>query len=345
MKNGWKKPPVASQTWIYQASEQALACIGPHVLTTPMVASPSLSLFTSSEVHLKLESEQVTGSFKARGAVNAVLALSSEELCQGPMVTSSTGNHALAFIHACKERFKGSSLGTWVPPLIVLPAAITEYKMARLRNEVEGFPIELMVLKQSSDVNDSEAEASRLAKERHGHYISPYNNKAIIGGQGTIALELTCQLMRSQADVVFVAVGGGGLISGISGVLKCIDPTVIVVGCQPANSDIMKQSVLAGKVVQGISLPTLSDATAGGIDDDSVTLDPCMRHVDEWVTVEEEEIAAAMQLVLENDKLVIEGAAGCAVAAFIKSSDRFLGKSTVIIVCGKNKGDYSVWEE
>lgn len=336
MKDGWAEPADSDQSWIYKASKEAMGRIRPHIHETPTTASPWLSLMTSSQVHFKLESEQVTGSFKARGAVNKVFSLSAEELSQGPMMTSSTGNHALAFLYACRVRAMALS-GLPHRPLIVLPAHISQYKLEKLQKESQDLPIDLL-LHETRDVNDAETEAARLASDRQGHYISPYNDRSIIGGQGTIALELTHQLSRAQVDTVFVTVGGGGLMSGIAGVIKSLDPSVIVVGCQPVNSDIMRQSVVAGKVIQGLSLPTLSDATAGGVDEDSLTLDPCINYVDHWVTVEEEEIRAAMQWVLENDKIVIEGAAGCAVAALIKSRDRFNGKSVVIIICGKNKG-------
>lgn len=340
MRDGWSEPIPQAVNWIYQAAIDARGRISSHVLDTSVLSSAWLTgVTTASHVSLKLESEQVTGSFKARGAVNKVFSMTTEELERGPLITSSTGNHAIAFQYACGQKAKESS-SQKLPhtPVIVLPANVSKYKLDRIRSNEKEQKLQFeLILHETTDVNDSESEAARIAEAKNGFYISPYNDREIIGGQGTIALDLIEQLSRSQVDVVFVPVGGGGLISGIAGVIKSLDLSIQVVGCQPANSDVMSQSVIAGKVVHKPSLPTLSDATAGGVDEGSLTLDPCIRFVDLWVTVEETEIEAAMQGVLENDKIVIEGAAGCAVAAAIKSRDRFQGKSLVIIICGKNK--------
>ena len=165
-------------------------------------------------------------------------------------------------------------------------------------------------------------------------YISPYNDPQVVGGQGTIAVELARQL--EPIDAVFVAVGGGGLIAGIAGYLKVVRPGITVVGCLPERSPVMAESVRAGQIVEMETAPTLSDATAGGIEAGAITFDLCRALVDEYVLVDEEEIAAAIRTTIEAEHLLIEGAAGVAAAAFYKRRASFRGQNVAIVLCGAN---------
>ena len=149
-------------------------------------------------------------------------------------------------------------------------------------------------------------------------------------------MELAGQLDR--IDVVFVSVGGGGLISGIAGYLKAIRPDVRVVGCSAENSQVMIQSVQAGRILDLPSLPTLSDGTAGGIEPDSITFELCRTLVDEFVTVTEDEIMGTLRSFIDAHHMLIEGAAAVAIASYLKTADRWADRNAVIVICGANIG-------
>jgi len=141
-----------------------------------------------------------------------------------------------------------------------------------------------------------------------------------------------------QLDAVFVATGGGGLISGIAGYLKAEMPHVEVIGCSPENSQVMVQSVAAGEILDLPSLPTLSDGTAGGVEADSVTFGPCSQLVDRYVTVTEEEIAESLRAFMATHHMLIEGAAAMTLAAYRKERHRFKDQNVVVVLCGANIG-------
>ncbi len=307
--------------------------IRPHIVETPLLPSPLLSERTGAVVFLKLENRQTTGSFKLRGATNKLLGLSSGE--RG-VVTASTGNHGLAVAHAA------SKLG--IAATIFMPEDASPRKVAKLRN----FDVELCFV--PGDAVNAETTARRTADETGRVFVSPYNDPEIVAGQGTVAVEMLRQ--QPGLDAVFVAVGGGGLIGGIGSYLNeehglarietdshgfsTARPGVQVTGCLPRNSAVMLESVRAGRIVEMEGLPTLSDGTAGGIEPDAITFDICRRVVDEWLTVNEGEIAAAMRLIYRESGEVIEGAAGVAVAALLQSGQRFAGQTVAVVICGGN---------
>jgi threonine dehydratase len=165
-------------------------------------------------------------------------------------------------------------------------------------------------------------------------YVPPYNDPQVIGGQGTIGIELARQL--DEINAVFVSLGGGGLIAGIATYLKSVHPNVHIVGCSPENSPVMVRSVEAGRILDLPSLPTLSDGSAGGIEAGSITFELCRQWVSEYVTVTEDEIKASLRLFMETHHMLIEGAAAVAIASYLKTRDRFIGNSVVIIICGAN---------
>ena len=163
--------------------------------------------------------------------------------------------------------------------------------------------------------------------------MSPYNDTTVVAGQGTLGVELRRQLDR--IDAVVVAVGGGGLIGGVAADLKHHLPAVRVIGAQPANSRVMIESLRAGAVIDIPSQPTLSDGTAGGVEPDSITFPLCRTLVDQWVAIEEAEIAAAMRHAIEVEHMLIEGAAGVAVAALSRLAGSVPGR-VVVVLCGAN---------
>lgn len=141
-----------------------------------------------------------------------------------------------------------------------------------------------------------------------------------------------------EVDAIFVPVGGGGLISGVAAYTQAIDRPIEIIGCQPAHSAVMYESIMAGKILDIPSLPTLSDGTAGGMELDSITFSLCQEGVDRWVLVSEEEIQQALYFLLEKHYLMVEGAAGLALAAFEKSAQDYEGKTIVLTLCGRKMG-------
>ena len=165
-------------------------------------------------------------------------------------------------------------------------------------------------------------------------FVSPYNDLQVVGGQGTLGIELARQ--APGLEVVFVALGGGGLISGIAAVLKSLNPNVQVVGCSPENSQVMIQSLHAGKILDLPSQPTLSDGTAGGVEPGSITFGLCQELVDDLITVSEDEIKAALLAFLDIHHMLIEGAAAVPLAALLKHKARFAGRQAAVVLCGAN---------
>ena len=185
-----------------------------------------------------------------------------------------------------------------------------------------------------TDCDQTEAYARRQAEKAGRVYISPYNDPFVIGGQGTIGLELVEQL--PQVDCILASVGGGGLIGGIAGAVKAVQENTVIVGCLPANAPAMAASVAAGRILDVPMQETLSDGTAGGIEPGAITFDACRSLVDHWQLVTEAEIRSAMIRVFDSHRLVIEGAAAVAVAGFLKMAARLRGKTVAVVICGRN---------
>lgn len=281
--------------------------------------SPYLSQLGNASVYLKLENLQHTGSFKVRGAFNKLLSLSDGQRLKG-CVAASTGNHGAAVAYGMRKLH--------IDGHIFVPDNASPGKVRAIQ-EQGG-----LVKHFGSDSAATEAYARAFAAERGMIYISPYNDIQVIGGQGTIAFEIHRQL--GHVDVVVASLGGGGLISGIGGYLKLVLPQAKLLACSPENSQVMIQSVKSNKVLDLPSLPTLSDGTAGGVEPGAITLDYCRELVDEYDTVTEDEIADAVKLIIESHHMLIEGAAGVAVASYLKSREIYAGKNVVIVICGGN---------
>jgi threonine dehydratase len=242
-------------------------------------------------------------------------------------VTASSGNHGAAISQAL------AALGG--RGVVFVPENVSPAKLAAIRDH--GAEVRLF----GTDSGLCEIEARRYAGEQGLPYISPYNDPDIIAGQGTVGLEIARQIESAAPggpDAVLVALGGGGLIAGIGGYLKAIGRRVEMVACSPENSAVMHHSIAAGRVLEMDSKPTLSDGTAGGVEPGAMTLDLCRALVDHRVLVSEDEIAAAMRLVIGRHHTLIEGAAGVAVAACLKEKERYSGRRVVIVLCGANIG-------
>ena len=305
----------ALQAEILQSADR----IAPFIRRTPLDEALALSQLGGDEVYLKQENLQHTGSFKLRGAFNKVLSLAPDDRARG-VVTASSGNHGAAVAYALR------TLGA--PGVIFVPAHAAAVKVDAIRR------LGAEVRFHGEDSVDTEVYARAHAERTGQVYISPYNDRAIVAGQGTAGAEIATDL--PAIDAVYVTVGGGGLVSGVAAALKAQRPDTRVVGCLPANSPVMYESVRAGRIIDMPSLPTLSDGSAGGIEHGTITFALCRALVDDWVLVSEEEIAAAMRLVMETQHLLIEGAAGAAVAGYLKDPQRGRGRTVAVVLCGGN---------
>jgi threonine dehydratase len=291
-----------------------------YILKTPLLYSQYLSDLTGGEVYLKMESEQFTGSFKARGAFSKITWL----IRQGenkPVITASTGNHGLGVARALKLlKWEGR---------IVIPENTVSGKVEGL--QACGADLE----RHGADCFESELYAKEIAERDGRIYISPYNDPQVIGGQGTTAMEIAEQFPR-QIHNVFVTVGGGGLISGIGTYLKTVHPEVNVFGCQPENSPEMALSVGRNAYTIVESKETLSDASAGAFEEDSITYDICKNVVDEFFLVKEPKIGETIRIILAKERKLIEGAAAVAVAPLLENPGRWKNQNSVVVICGGN---------
>ncbi|MEX1309585.1 MAG: pyridoxal-phosphate dependent enzyme [Candidatus Sulfomarinibacteraceae bacterium] len=284
--------------------------------------SAALSAAAGADVRLKLENTQVSGSFKLRGVMNKLLSLSPEDRGR-LMVAASTGNHGAAFAHGVAE------LG--LEGLLFLPTNASAKKLEAI--EASGIPFELV----GDDCVETERHARDFAAKNGAVWVSPYNDPAIVAGQGTIGPELVEQV--AELGSVLIPVGGGGLAGGIAGFFKTAAPAVEIVGCEPEASAVMAESVAAGGIVEMESLPTLSDATTGGIEEGSITFDLCRRFVDRWVRVSEDEIAAAIRFMVEREGMVVEGGAALPVAVALGRPEFLLGRTVALVVTGSKIDD------
>ena len=307
--------------------DEALSTISSLIRKTPLQYSPSLSEKTGSEVYLKLENFQVTGSFKARGAANKLMILSKDK--PERIITASSGNHGSAVANAAAE------LGLEV--LIFLPKTVSPAKL----NKIKLFGAEV-VLTEADGRTDAETAARQYAEENQLPYLSPYNDLDVITGQATTAAEAFEE--NKNFDAVFIAMGGGGLISGMGGYLKQKIEEIRVIACSPENSAAMHHAIEAGRIETIEHLETLSDGTAGALEFGTITFDFCKSVVDHSITVSEKEIASAMKDFIGEHQMMIEGAAGVAIAGFLKENEKYRDKKVLIVICGGNISNQTLVE-
>jgi threonine dehydratase len=306
---------------IRTSAEAAETRIRPFVRETPLERSPGLSERTGADVYVKLENLQHTGSFKVRGAFNKLLSLDAALRSRG-VVAASTGNHGAAMAHAMAVLD--------IPGIIFVPETAASAKVANIRRlggDVRFF---------GPEGGATEVHARAFAAEHGFTYVSPYNDWHVVNGQATIGLELLRQ--APGLDVVFAPIGGGGLIGGIGSLLKSVDPKMTAVAVSPRNSKAMMESMQAGRIVETRHLPTLSDATAGGVEPGALTFALCREAVGTFVDVGEDEIRAAMRLFVEEHHMLLEGAAGAAIAGLLASGRLHAGKTVAVVISGANIG-------
>ena len=289
------------------------------VFVTPCVESPALSAITGAEVHVKLEYEQRTGSFKERGACNALMQLGPEERARG-VIAASAGNHALALA------WHGKRLG--IPVTVVMPVHAPMVKQRRCAE------LGARVLNAGDTIADARMRADELVAAERLTYVNGFNDHAIVAGQGTVGLEILEQVPGVEAIVV--PVGGGGLIAGLALATKTLRPAVRVVGVEPERCASYAAALAAGRPVRIDSGPTLADGLAVP-EVGARSFEIARTRVDEVVTVTEDAIALAILRLAELEKGVVEGAGAAPLAAFLAGKLQGLrGKRVVLVLCGGN---------
>jgi threonine dehydratase len=289
------------------------------ILATPTMLSPSLSELAGVPVHLKLEHRQATGSFKLRGASNAVASLSAEETRRG-VVAASTGNHGRALAYAAK-------LGG-MRAVICMSKLVPGNKV----EEIGRLGAEVRIAGSSQD--DAQAEAERLAVAEGLVMLPPFDHPAVVAGQGTLGLEMMEAV--PDARTVLVPLSGGGLASGIAAAVKGISPGTKVIGVSMARGAAMKASLDAGRPVLVEELPTLADSLGGGIGlDNRLTFAMCRDLLDDVVLLTEDEIAAGIRYAYETEREIVEGAGAVGIAALLAGKARVEGP-VVVLVSGRN---------
>jgi len=298
--------------------EAARERIGDAIHLSPCQLSHHLSERIGLPIYLKLENLQRTGSFKERGALNKLLTLTPEERKRG-VIAASAGNHAqgVAF-HATKLGIRSQ---------IVMPQATPLVKVVSTR----GFGAEVIL--HGANYDEACEEALARCTQQGLTFIHPFDDPVVISGQGTIGLELLEQVPDLEA--VVVPIGGGGLISGIACALKERNPKIRVVGVEPEKLPSMLRAREAGIPITISPQATIADGIAVRRAGD-VTLPLVSRYVDEIVTVDDEEIASAILMLLEQEKTLAEGAGAAALAALLQAKTNLRHRKTAVLVCGGN---------
>ncbi len=287
---------------------------------TPFEHSPILSGLIDGQVYLKLENQQVTGSFKIRGATNKILLLSEEEKARG-VVTASSGNHAQGLGYAAKE------LG--VRAKVVVPEMTPQVKIDAIRK----YGVELIV--EGEEYMVSERLARSIEAEEGMTFVSAYNDIDLIKGQGTIGLEMVED--QPDLDVVLIPVGGGGLAAGIGSVIKQATGATVV-GVQSETSPVMYECVKKGYIHDIPLEDTYAEGLHGGLEPGSVSFDICREVIDEWAILTEDQILDAIKFMLHESRMLVEGAGAVGVAAIMSDPDRFKGKKVGVVISGGNLG-------
>lgn len=280
---------------------------------TPLRLSEWLSR-DDANVFLKLEVAQPTSSYKIRGALNAVQKIADTGAADAQLVTASAGNHGRALAYAAN---------VFSLPLTVFIAEDAP------RAKIEAIRRSGAELRPCADYDEAERQAKAFAAEAGATYISPYSHPDVIAGAGTIGLELLEQ--QPLLDAVVVPIGGGGLISGIGIAIKSVSPTTRVIGVEVAASCPFTKSLEAGRLVTVDVSPSLADGLTGNLDPDTITLDIVRAVVDDIVLVEEDEIRDALAGVVNNEHLIVEGAAATGPAVVIRQKVLLAGNVAVIL--------------
>ena len=296
----------------------ALSRIRANIRVSPCPRSESFSALTNNFIFLKLDNQQRTGAFKERGALNKLLTMTDEERSRG-VIAASAGNHAQGVAyHAGKH-------GVHARIVMPLPTPLTKVSATK------AYGAE--VLLHGANYDEAYEKAVEQSRDDRLTLIHAFDDDAVIAGQGTLGLEILEQ--HPDIEVVVSPIGGGGLTGGIACAMKESKPSVRVYGVQPARIPSMKAAVAQGKAVTLESAKTIADGIAVRRAGER-TLPLIQKYVDDIVTVEEEEIANAILLLLEREKTLAEGAGAAAMAAVLNRKLPLEGKRVAVLVCGGN---------
>jgi threonine dehydratase len=298
--------------------EEARRRIAGHVVRTSLQPSQSLSRQYDAPVFLKLENQQTTGSFKLRGATNAILCLSEAARANG-LITASTGNHGRALAHAAK------ALGTRAT--ICLSALVPTNKVEAIR----ALGADVRIVGRSQD--DAMREVERLVREEGMRFVPPFDDTAVIAGQGTIGLEIADDL--PDVALVLVPLSGGGLASGVAAAIKSRRPQAKVIGVSMERGAAMAASLTAGAPIEVQELETLADSLGGGIGlDNRLTFAMCRTLLDDVVLLSEDEIAEGIRHAARAEGEIVEGAAAVGIAALLAGKVRADGPIAIVVSGG-----------
>jgi threonine dehydratase len=295
---------------------QAAQRLEGQVLDTPCVESRTISQIAGAQVFLKFENLQFTASFKERGACNKLAQLSDEQRARG-VVAMSAGNHAQGVAyHAQRLELRA---------VIVMPRFTPGVKVERTRS----FGAQIVL--HGDTLDEARSHAMQLAKEQQLTFVHPYDDEAIVAGQGTVGIEMLAAV--PELDTLVVAVGGGGLIAGIAVAAKAIKPGIEVIGVQTLRFPNMFNAVKHQSLPQGAS--SIAEGIAVGTPG-RITQEIIEKHVDDLVLVDEGDIEQAIVMLLEIEKTLVEGAGAAGLAALLKYPDRFQGRKVGLVLGGGN---------
>ena len=301
-----------------QAIRDARARIRDSIYFSPFVRSETFSQLTGNCIFFKLDNLQMTGSFKERGALNKILLLTDDERHRG-VIAASAGNHAQAVAYHAAKR--GISAEICMP----LTTPLTKFSATR------GYGAEVVLV--GANYDEACQEAMRRCHQRNLTFVHPFDDEAVIAGQGTIGLEML--EVQSDLDAVVVPVGGGGLIGGIACAVKETNPKIKMIGVQTAKLASMKAALEKHKLVTLPANKTIADGIAvrrAG----EITFPLAQKYVDDVVTVDDEEIANAILVLLEKEKTLTEGAGAVGAAALLNKKIPLRGKNVGVLISGGN---------
>lgn len=295
----------------------AAARIAPHAHVTPVLRSRSLDALAGCELHFKCENLQRAGAFKFRGACNAVFSLDADEAARG-VVTQSSGNHGAAVALACSLR--------GIRATVVVPRSAPQVKLAAIRD----FGAKIVPCDTAQAARD--AVTAEVLSQTGGVLVHPFNDPRVIAGQGTATLELLRE--APGLDAVIAPVSGGGLLSGTATAAHGTDPDILVFGAEPEGARDAHDSLLAGERITGRVADTISDGLRAELG--TLTFAILRTHAADILLVDDAQTVAAMRLVWERLKLVIEPSAAVPLAAVLRHRERFAGRRVGVILSGGN---------
>jgi threonine dehydratase len=289
------------------------------VLRTPLVYSPSLSMLTGGQIYLKMECWQLTGSFKVRGAVNMVAALTQKARDRG-LVTASSGNHGTGLAYASAQ------FGN-PPTTVFLPETADPQKIEKIRS----YGAEAVLYGENYTI--ALAKAQSYAETENATYVHSHSHPLIIGGQGTIGLEIMEDL--PDTDVVIVPIGGGGLISGVSTAVKQASSDTVILGVEPSAAPGAYLSLRDGRCREDIEIKnSVADGLLGTLT--PLTFDVCSRNVESVAVVEDDEVMDAMRVLQRKEQIMVEGSSAVGLAAILTGKVSVEDKKTVLVLTGRN---------